>query len=131
MLYRNNGRYICISLLQEHIIKFVVDYFPKNNWMFRVVRCFEAEEKPNVGKNSKDSSGMAVFVIIATKFQCLPMKILEICMDGSEKMQRVEAADEVIDAIRSIQQTALICKGLQRNSIAGKFKIRINLLWHR
>lgn len=65
---RTGGRYICISLLQEHIMKALLDYFPTNNWMFRVVRCFEAEKKAyESGENP-----MPVFVIICTKFKSLP-----------------------------------------------------------
>lgn len=48
---RNGGRYVCISLLQEHIIRELVDFFPKNNWMFRVVRAVEAEQKTAESSN--------------------------------------------------------------------------------
>lgn len=48
---RIGGRYICISLLQEHIIRQLVDFFPKNNWMFRVVRAVEAEQKTAESSN--------------------------------------------------------------------------------
>lgn len=49
---RIGGRYICISLLQEHIIRKLIDYFPKHNWMFRVVRCVEAEQKTTESSTS-------------------------------------------------------------------------------
>lgn len=48
---RIGGRYICISLLQEHIIRQLVDFFPKNNWMFRAVRAVEAEQKTAESSN--------------------------------------------------------------------------------
>lgn len=65
---RNGGRYICISLLQEHILKTVLEYFPNNNWMLRIVRCFEAENKAlNAGESS-----MPVFMVVCTKFKALP-----------------------------------------------------------
>lgn len=48
---RVGGRYICISLLQEHIIRQLVNFFPKNNWMFRVVRAVEAEQKTAESSN--------------------------------------------------------------------------------
>lgn len=68
---RTGGRYFCISLLQEHILKAILDYFPSSNWMFRVVRCFEAESKALAsGENP-----MPVFIIICTKFKSLPNKV--------------------------------------------------------
>lgn len=42
-LLKQGGRFICISLLQEHILRQLLEYFPKNDFMFRVVRCLEAE----------------------------------------------------------------------------------------
>lgn len=59
------GRYICISLLQEHILKYILEYFPSNNFMFRIVRCFEAEMKAS--ENNENS--LPVFIIICTKFK--------------------------------------------------------------
>lgn len=38
------GRYVCVSLLQEHIIEKLLTFFPSNNFLFRVVRCLEAEK---------------------------------------------------------------------------------------
>ena len=42
-LLKQGGRFVCISLLQEHIIQHLLEFFPENDFMFRVVRCFEAE----------------------------------------------------------------------------------------
>ena len=33
---RFGGRYICISLAQDHILKTLMNYFPCNSWMFRL-----------------------------------------------------------------------------------------------
>lgn len=60
---RVGGRYICISLLQEHILKILLDYFPKK-WLFRIVRCFEVENKAiNEGE-----SALPTFCVVCTKF---------------------------------------------------------------
>lgn len=65
------GRYICISLLQEHILRYLLEYFTSNDFMFRAVRCFEAEKKAiENGENS-----MPVFMVICTKFKALPRKV--------------------------------------------------------
>lgn len=119
---RVGGRYICISLLQKHIIEAMIRRFAEHNWMFRVVRCNEAEEK----SNEKDGSSLPVFMVIATKFQKLPTLVLETCMAG-EKMVRLNGGDEVVNAVMSVQKTALVCNGLNRGNIADLNEVSIDL----
>lgn len=73
---RTGGRYLCISLLQEHILKYVIEYFPKNSFMLRIVHCLDAE-RANQEKNADnpDAISMPVFAIVATKFKALPMPV--------------------------------------------------------
>lgn len=68
-LLRNGGRYICISLLQEHLLELLLKFFPCNSFMFRVVRCFEAENKDSTSAN------LPVFMVICTKFKALPKMV--------------------------------------------------------
>lgn len=112
---RVGGRYIVISLLQKHIIEALLKRFPTNNWMFRVVRCIEAEEKT---AETGDGQALPVFMIIATKFLKLPSLVLEVCMAG-EKMTRLSKSEEVAEAVMSIQKAALVCSGLKRSNIVG------------
>lgn len=60
------GCFICISLLQSHILKKLLSSFCDKSWMFRVVRCHEAEEK-----NAENGDGMTlpVFFVVITKFK--------------------------------------------------------------
>lgn len=113
---RVGGRYIVVSLLQKHILEGLLKRFASNNWMFRVVRCIEAEEK--TAEDSNDKSSLPVFMVIATKFQKLPSQVLEVCMAG-DKMIRVNSFEEVVETVLSIQKAALVCSGLSRSSIAG------------
>lgn len=68
---KSGGRYICISLLQEHILRFVLNYFSSNDFIFRALRCFEIEQKAI----EKGESTMPVFMIVCTKFNKLPRKV--------------------------------------------------------
>lgn len=69
---KTGGRYLCISLLQEHILKKLLSYFPEHMCMFRIVRCHDAENAAlDAGENL-----MAIFLVICTKFQSLPFKVL-------------------------------------------------------
>lgn len=114
---RVGGRYIAISLLQKHIIEGLLKRFALNNWMFRVVRCIQAEEK--MTEESIEKSSLPVFMVIASKFQKLPSLVLEVCMAG-DKMIRVNTVDEVVETILSIQKASLVCNGLARSNIAGR-----------
>jgi SAM-dependent methyltransferase len=119
-----SGRYICISLLQEHIIKAILHFFPTNNFMLRIVRCFAAEQKTM--ETSSTGITMPVFVVIATKFKKLPMKVLEICM-GGEKMERLASEEEVLEAVTQTQTAAMVCNGLTRGNIATTNEVSLDL----
>lgn len=66
------GRYICISLLQSHILAKLLVNFCDNSWMLRVVRCHEAEEK---NSQNTDGTTLPVFAVIATKFKEMPQLV--------------------------------------------------------
>jgi spermidine synthase len=110
---KNGGRFVCISLLQEHIIKHLLEFFPSNNFLFRVVRCLDAELQTS--QTNEDGSSMPVFAVIATKFMKLPSKILEISQDG-EAIERVNGEDALKNSILSIQRASMIRNGLIRKS---------------
>lgn len=64
-LLKNGGRYICITLLQEHILKLILNFFPANSFMVRVIRCIEVENKQS------QNSSLPIFVVVCTKFKAL------------------------------------------------------------
>lgn len=121
---RTGGRYVCVSLLQEHIVRALVEFFPPLHYMFRVIRCTEAEAKTAAASN--DGTAMPVFVVVATKFQKLPFAVLEVCMSG-DKMSRVQSAADVVEAVLSVQKAALVCNGLHRGSIADMNEVSMDL----
>lgn len=68
---------MCITLLQEHILKYILDYFPRNGFMLRVVHCADAD-RANQEKNADNPEVMAmpVFIVVATKFKALPLPVI-------------------------------------------------------
>ncbi|EDV31427.1 uncharacterized protein Dana_GF15348 [Drosophila ananassae] len=122
---RNGGRYVCISLLQEHILNFLLDFLPRNNCMLRIVHCLGVEQA-NKEKNSDDALTLPVFVVIATKFKSLPMPILEFGL-GNDKMQRFSLTSDLMNAVSSVQKAALVCNGLTRSNIAGHNEVTMDL----
>uniref|UniRef100_A0A8D8LYB9 Methyltransferase-like protein 13 n=1 Tax=Cacopsylla melanoneura TaxID=428564 RepID=A0A8D8LYB9_9HEMI len=65
-LLKQGGRYIIISLLQEHIVRHLSTYFNSLGWMLRITRCKEAEH--SAGR----SLIQPVFVVVVTKFKKNP-----------------------------------------------------------
>ncbi|XP_033608724.1 eEF1A lysine and N-terminal methyltransferase homolog isoform X3 [Cryptotermes secundus] len=122
---RVGGRYICISLLQEHILATLLEFFPTAGWMFRVCRCIEAEQK---SPQSGDGAGLPVFIIVCTKFRKLPsvQPVLEVCLAG-EHIQRVASSAEVMSSVKSLQQSSMVCAKLKRGSVAGCGEIFLDL----
>ncbi|XP_035916931.1 eEF1A lysine and N-terminal methyltransferase homolog isoform X1 [Anopheles stephensi] len=124
---RGAGRYVCISLLQEHILRKVVDYFPSAHFMLRIVRCPEAgkghaaEDTPNA-----DGSSLVVFAIVATKLKNIPMRVLELGLDGNH-IERVQRPEELMAGVAAAQKAAMVCNGLARGSIAGMAEVSLDL----
>ncbi|XP_069356733.1 eEF1A lysine and N-terminal methyltransferase homolog [Maniola hyperantus] len=118
------GRYVCITLLQSHILSKLVEFFCDKSWMFRVVRCHEAEEK-----NAENGDGMTlpVFVVVATKFKELPKLIVEVCIAG-DKMQRLDIAEQLMSCVKSAQDAAFITNGLAKTSLDGDDEVSLDLM---
>lgn len=112
------GRYICVTLLQEHILNELLNYFIHNNFMFRAVRCFEAENADN---------SLPVFIVVCTKFHSLPRMILELNLDRSDKMVRYETLEQIKEQIFSTQQAAFIFTSLKKSSIVDDNEVSMDL----
>ncbi|EDW02775.1 eEF1A lysine and N-terminal methyltransferase homolog [Drosophila grimshawi] len=121
---RNGGRYVGISMLQEHIINYLLEFLPRHNCMLRIVHCLDVERANK--ERSEDALTLPVFVIIATKFKNLPMPIFEFGV-GNDKMQRFSCATELVNAVASVQKAALVCNGLARSSIVGHNEVTMDL----
>ena len=63
-LLKLGGRYICISLLQPHILNHTVTWFADRGWPLRILRCTDVE----LAKAPEDRI-FPVFAIVATKFR--------------------------------------------------------------
>lgn len=69
------GRFVCISLLQSHILSKLIETFCDKSWMLRVVRCHEAEEKT---AENNDGPTLPVFIVVATKFKDMSYQVIRI-----------------------------------------------------
>ncbi|KAM3959142.1 eEF1A lysine and N-terminal methyltransferase homolog isoform 1-T1 [Aphomia sociella] len=117
------GRFVCISLLQSHILNKLLNTFCDKSWMFRIVRCHEAEEK---NAENGDGATLPVFVVIATKFKEMPNQILEVCMAG-DKMLRLTNTEELKEYVKSAQDTAFITNGLAKTNLDDDNEVTLDL----
>jgi len=102
---RLGGRYICVSLLQPHIIRFVADWFVSAGWPIRILRCVEADQsKP------PQERIFPVFVIVCTKFKKMAdMKpVIELGLTSEGQLMRLQKAESLVESVRGCQQFAAL-----------------------
>lgn len=107
---RLGGRYVCISLLQPHILDHLLARFSQDrSWPVRVVRCREVDEN-----RAPQDRKYPVFAFIATKFKKGPdgdFKVVELGLSNEGKLTRLGSADDLKESVRGIQQYAAIRAG--------------------
>ncbi|XP_045510777.1 eEF1A lysine and N-terminal methyltransferase homolog [Colias croceus] len=118
------GRFVCISLLQSHILSKLLEVFGDKSWMIRVVRCHEAEEK---NAENGDGTTLPVFVVVVTKFKVMPKLLLEVCLAG-DKMIRVDTPEDLQSCVKSAQDAAFITNGLGKTSLEGDDEVSLDLM---
>ncbi|XP_054157698.1 eEF1A lysine and N-terminal methyltransferase-like [Oppia nitens] len=120
------GRYLCISLLQSHILKLLMNWFTRNgNWLIRIERLENAEDMTRLQSN-EDSLVLPVFAVICTKLmpkQQLQQQndvIIELNLSetNDNKPKRLNDIDSVFDAIESVQEFAFIQHYIKNIDIA-------------
>ena len=102
---RIGGRYVCVTLLQPHILASIVKWFSDQGWPVRIIRCPEAD-----AKKSASDRGLPVFVVVATKFKAnANMKpMLEFSLSSEGQLNRLQDTDSLVASVRGCQQfTAL------------------------
>ncbi|XP_051866976.1 eEF1A lysine and N-terminal methyltransferase [Pristis pectinata] len=110
------GRFLCISLAQEHIAKKAVSHFSQEGWPVRVHAIEEQSE-------ASRQFVMPVFTFVFTKFKKLPgagQKILEMCAEEQEKPLRLESTEQLLESVKVRQQYALLRSHLTKGSSSGE-----------
>lgn len=103
------GRYVCVTLAQEHVIKLAVEHFSNAGWAIRI-HCLSQQSQDS------DSSSFAlpVFVLVCTKFrQPPPFALLELCQGEDGAPCRLSAVSDLLGAIKERQAYALMLQKLR------------------
>lgn len=99
------GRYVCVSLLQPHIIQHLAQWFVEVGWPIRIVRCADAD----LNKAPEDRI-YPVFVVVATRFKKVghmkPVIEIGLCSDG--RLNRLEKVESLVESVRGCQQFAAL-----------------------
>lgn len=116
------GRYICVSLLQYHIAKFILTYFSDSGWIIRVCQCTEVEDSP-------DFNGQPVFMVVCTKVNKIPgaKPIFEWNPDGLTN-ERLDSINDLLEIVTDTQKSIAMCFDLTKCQMEDKsnFKFEIN-----
>ena len=94
-------RYVCVTLLQPHILASIVRWFSAQGWPVRIIRCPEADSK----KAAQDR-GLPVFVVVATKFKAgLSLApVLEFSLSTTGQISRLPDPASLVETVRGCQQ---------------------------
>ncbi|XP_062857364.1 eEF1A lysine and N-terminal methyltransferase [Trichomycterus rosablanca] len=109
------GRYVCVTLAQEHVIKLAVEHFADAGWAVRI-HCLSQQSQDS------DSSSFAlpVFVLVCTKFrQPPPFKVLEMCLGEDGAPCRLPSVSELLAAVKEHQSYALVLQKLKGGTDPG------------
>ncbi|MEQ2208239.1 hypothetical protein XENOCAPTIV_006857 [Xenoophorus captivus] len=109
---RVGGRYVCVTLAQESVIKLAVDHFVQLGCAVRL-HCLQEER----GKEEEDAFALPVFVLICTKFrQPMPTPILEMCIGDDGAPVRHTRVCELLSAVREYQGYSVLKKRLRTST---------------
>lgn len=108
------GRYVCVTLAQESVIKLAVEHFVQLGWAVRL-HCLQQE-----GGSEEDSFALPVFVLVCTKFrQPMPQPVLEMCLGEDGAPARLSQVSELLSAVREHQAYSVLKKRLRTDAGAG------------
>lgn len=108
------GRYVCVTLAQESVIKLAVEHFVQLGWAVRLHCLLEESGK------EEDSFALPVFVLVCTKFrQPMPTPILEMCVGEDGAPTRLAQVSELLSAVREHQAYSVLKKRLRTGTDAS------------
>lgn len=108
------GRYVCVTLAQESVVKLAVEHFVQLGWAVRL-HCLQQE-----GGSEEDSFALPVFILVCTKFrQPMPQPVLEMCLGEDGAPARLSLVSELLSAVREHQAYSVLKKRLRTDTDAS------------
>ncbi|KAJ7986566.1 hypothetical protein DPEC_G00341200 [Dallia pectoralis] len=102
------GRYVCVTLAQESVIKLAVEHFVQVGWAVRLHCLVEPESQ-------EDSTfALPVFVLVCTKFrQPMLLPILEMCQGEDGAPLRLPGVADLLSVVKERQAYAMLRQRLR------------------
>ncbi|XP_037518194.1 eEF1A lysine and N-terminal methyltransferase [Rhipicephalus sanguineus] len=124
---RVGGRFLCISLLQTHILQALLKWFssdPAWTWVIRFHRCEDAEAQ----EEGASRLVLPVFVVVFTKLKRLLglETVTELAFDPQSKPRRVPAST-VCNEVASMQQYAFIRHRIAKRNLEKGDDVSLDL----
>ncbi|KAM8874785.1 eEF1A lysine and N-terminal methyltransferase [Spinachia spinachia] len=111
---RVGGRYVCVTLAQESVIRLAVELFVQLGWAVRL-HCLQ-EGSGTEG----DSFVLPVFVLVCTKLrQPMATPLLEMCLGEDGAPTRLAQVAELLSAVREHQAYSVLRKRLRTSMDAS------------
>ncbi|KAJ7332732.1 hypothetical protein JRQ81_014912 [Phrynocephalus forsythii] len=113
------GRYLCVSLAQEHVLKVALEYFSREGWMVRIHHVCEAG-------STEGEFALPVFIYVMTKIKQVPgsaLCILEFCAETQKKPTRFKSIEHLIEAVKEKQQYFFLRSQLNKNPSAESISL--------
>ncbi|XP_062306207.1 eEF1A lysine and N-terminal methyltransferase [Osmerus eperlanus] len=106
------GRYVCVTLAQESVIRLAVEHFVGVGWAVRL-HCLGDPE------SEASSFALPVFVLICTKFRVAPpTPILEMCQGEDGAAARLVQVADLLSAVKERQAYAILRQRLRAGTDA-------------
>uniref|UniRef100_UPI003AB0A47F eEF1A lysine and N-terminal methyltransferase isoform X1 n=1 Tax=Centroberyx gerrardi TaxID=166262 RepID=UPI003AB0A47F len=106
------GRYVCVTLAQESVIRLAVEHFVQMGWAVRL-HCLQETQ-------SEEDFALPVFVLICTKFrQPMPMPILEMCLGEDGAPTRLTQVADLLSSVKECQAYSVLRKRLRTGTDAA------------
>ncbi|XP_061894844.1 eEF1A lysine and N-terminal methyltransferase isoform X1 [Entelurus aequoreus] len=110
------GRYVCVTLAQEAVIRLAVEHFAQLGWAVRL-HCLQEETSAD---EAEGSFALPVFVLVCTKFRRpMPTPILEMCLGEDGAPTRLAQVADLLTAVRERQAYSVLRKRLRTETDAG------------
>lgn len=109
------GRYICVTLLQENIVKNLLTWFTKSNsWIIRIHRCLIDQKQDHT-----DRINFPVFIVVCTKLNAniSAKSLVEIDLEGNGNFKKIDNIQEVYQLVKSVQDIEFLKFFIRNNKI--------------
>ncbi|CAL1541569.1 unnamed protein product [Lymnaea stagnalis] len=119
---RFGGRYIVISLLQDHVQRILLDYYTQLGWPVRIHRIQTVSEG-----EQQSSLSMPVFAVVITKLKSMPnmQQIVEVCR-FEDRIDRLEDIKYLSAIVKDMQYYHIVRQQLSR-CLPGDHQVSLEL----